>query len=357
MPVSVSAGSVITLTSPSLLWLVVAVAVIVPVIAAIVLSRRRRRPVRTLLAQLGAFLAAQLIALCAAFLWLNDDYSFYSSWSDLLGRTSQAATINTDGVAAGPGSGRYVVLSASSPSGPHQILAWLPPQYDQPDYRATRFPVVLVLPGQPSTPQSMAQHFDLAAVATRAIATHQVAPFIAVVPPLMVNPPRDTECTDVSGGPQAQTWLSRDVPQAVVSKLRTQPPGRGWSIFGWSTGAFCAAKLLLLHPGQYAGAAALGGYFQPLLDKTTGSLFGTSRAQWDHNSPLWLYQHHGLGGDRMLVVSGRQDRESWPQSEKFLAAASGDPGVSSLAFPSGGHNYRNYRSYLPAILHWLVRGG
>jgi hypothetical protein len=41
----------------------------------------------------------------------------------------------------------------------------------------------------------------------------------------------------------------------------------------------------------------------------------------------------------------------------MLAVSQGDPSVSSLAFPTGGHNYRNYRTYLPDALRWLNSTG
>lgn len=124
-------------------------------------------------------------------------------------------------------------------------------------------------------------------------------------------------------------------------------------MIGWSTGAFCSAKLLLHHPDRYAAAAGLGGYYDTLTDHTTGNLFGSRVAVKKHNSPLWLYQHGGFHSRRLLVVTGRQDHESYRPSERFLAATRSDPAVSSLVFPSGGHNYHNYRILLPAVLQWL----
>jgi hypothetical protein len=71
------------------------------------------------------------------------------------------------------------------------------------------------------------------------------------------------------------------------------------------------------------------------------------------NSPLWLYHQHGLRGRKLLLICGRQDKESWPPNQQMLGASRGDPGVSFLDFPTGGHNYRNYRRYLPDALQWL----
>jgi S-formylglutathione hydrolase FrmB len=289
------------------------------------------------------------------FLWVNNTYGFYTSWADLAGRTGGTAAIAPNTVVAGGGGRVEVIRVAGSPGtdGSHQVLVWLPKQYDQPSARTTRFPVVMVLPGQPSTPQAMFTNYDFAATATAAIDGGHVKPFIAVFPPLMTNPPRDTECTNLPAGPQAETWLVRDVYGAVRRNFRasTSP----WSLVGWSTGAFCSAKLLLHHPAQYAAAAGLGGYYETLSDHTTGNLFGSRAAVKEHNSPLWLYRHGGLHARRLLVVTGREDHESYAATQKFLTATSGDADVSSLIFPTGGHNYRNYRVLLPSVLQWLSK--
>jgi S-formylglutathione hydrolase FrmB len=228
----------------------------------------------------------QLLAVTALFLWVNNQYGFYTSWSDLAGRSGATAKIRANGLVSS-GAGRAEVLTVAGAATGHpsrQMLVWLPPQYDQTSYAQSTFPVVLVLPGQPSTPEAMYRHFNFGAVAAAEIAAGRTKPFVAVFPPLMTNPPRDTECTNIAGGPQAETWLSRDIPRAVGKTLRTAPTP--WASIGWSTGAFCSAKLLLKHPTQYQAAVGLGGYYQPITDKTTGDLFGSSATARQQNSPV-----------------------------------------------------------------------
>jgi enterochelin esterase-like enzyme len=353
------------LTSPGLQALT-AIAAVLAIAAVAVLVTRRADTTRTpLLRRLGTrtapvvalAVAAQALAVTTVGLAVNNSYGFYTSWSDLFGRTSGGATIRTGGlVAAGQGKVQVLTVHARVGGPNDRVLVWTPPQYDSPAYRAKPLPVVLFLPGQPNSPDGAFRHFDFGAIATRAIASGKVPPFVAVFPTLMIAPPRDTECTDVPGGPQAETWLERDVPAFVTSHFRVQPTGAGWSMMGWSTGGFCAAKLLLTHPEWYSSAASFGGYYQPLQDPTTGNLFQGRRALEDHNSPMWLYQHlqthGGLRSSRLLLVAGRQDSETWPQTKAMLDLAGSDPAVAHLVFPRGGHNYRNYRQYLADVLAW-----
>ncbi|WP_375430036.1 alpha/beta hydrolase [uncultured Friedmanniella sp.] len=350
------------LTGTPLLVLASVAAVMGPVALVLWL---RRRPVHGVegrngwgrtVGRFGLVVGCQLLAAIVLFLWVNVQYGFYTSWSDLLGRTNTNEA-SIDGNALVPkGDGRAQVVTVNGGphgGGRHQVLVWLPHQYDERADAHTRFPVVMVLPGQPSTVDAMYTHYQFGTVATSEIDSGRVKPFIAVFPPLMTDPPRDTECTNVSGGPQAETWLDRTVPTAIDGDFRVTP--RPWSMIGWSTGGFCSAKLLLHDPSHFTAAASLGGYFSPILDHTTGDLFHGRRTAEQQNSPLWLYRHGGLHDRRLLVVTGRQDNESYAPSETFIDASRGDPAVANLIFPTGGHNYHNYQVLLSGVLQWLQR--
>ncbi|MCW2811085.1 MAG: S-formylglutathione hydrolase FrmB [Friedmanniella sp.] len=341
-----------TLTGQPLVLLICALAAAAPAAVTLWWRRTARRSWLASVRRLGALLLCQALAVSALFLWVNNQYGFYNSWSDLAGRSGGTATITAGGLVKA-GQGRVQVLNVTGgpgTNGNHQVLAWLPPQYDQPQYRDTRFPVMMVLPGQPSTPSAMFRHYNFGAAATTEINAGRMQPFVAVFPPLMTSPPRDTECTDVPNGPQAETWLSRYVFNGVRRDLRVD--SRPWTTLGWSTGAFCSAKLVLRFPQQYQAAAGLGGYYAPVTDSTTGKLF-KGKTSREENSPSWLYRHGGLHHRKLLVVAGRQDTEAYRPSQQFLDLTAGDPGVSSLLFPTGGHNYHNYALYLPQALQWL----
>ena len=341
-----------------------AVLVVATVLAPLLVAWRWRRGRHsahlglTVLRLLGV-LGCQALAVALTFVVVNDNFVFYSNWDDLAGRASGPPILRTQNLVS-PGEGRVEVVNVvGRASGAHlPILMWLPPQYDQPAFAHTTFPVVMMLPGQPSSPAVTFSHFHFGRQATTAIDDHLVRPFVAVFPPLMVDPPRDTECTNVPGGPNAEAWLDADVRDATLAHARVSGQPKQWAVMGYSTGAFCAVKLLLRHPDHYAAAAGFGGYYQPITDHTTGNLFRGSKIRYDDNSPLWLYGRTGLAsGHRILLITGKQDQDSYAETEKMLAATRGDPGVSSLTYPVGGHNYRNYRNAVPDVLRWLGSGG
>jgi pimeloyl-ACP methyl ester carboxylesterase len=353
------------LTSQGLFLALVTVAVLAPCSLVWLWLRRRTADIRrsrwgVAASVLSLTVLAQLSAVAATFVVVNRQFDFYSSWSDLFGqRSGDPGAISVNG-SLPPGRGRLVVLPVDGRASHTQseMLAWLPPQYGERAYRHHRFPVVLFLPGQPEQPAGVFRGFQLGAAARSAMSADHVAPFVLVIPPLMIRPPVDTECTDVPHGPRAETWLATDVPRAITAQLRVDPPGRHWSVLGWSTGAFCAAKLLYAHPQQFAAAVGLGGYYQPTTQKAWPNLFGGRPSFERHNSPQWLYAHRssGLTG-RLLIVTSRQDRESWVSSAKMLRATQDNPNVSRVVLPHGGHNFGVYRPTIGTSLRWLAGTG
>ncbi len=353
------------LTSALVLFLAIATAVVAPSSLVYLSARRRtgagrtrRSRLATGAAVLSLALVAQVAAVSAVGLAVNRKFDFYSDWGDLLGKQRDAAGIAGNG-GLDRGRGRLEVLPVDGKASHtrSEMLVWLPPQYSEPAYRHHRFPVVEFLPGQPEQPAGVFRGFELGSTAQAAISSGRVPPFVLVVPPLMIRPPSDTECTNVPHGPKALTWLGSEVPHAVTAHLRVDPPGRHWSVMGWSTGAFCAAKLVYAYPREFAAAVGLGGYYQPITEQTWPNLFGGLPRVERHNSPQWLYAHRSSGlTARLLIVSSRQDGESWASSARMIAATRDNPDVSRVVVARGGHNFGVYRPYVGPGLRWLTRG-
>lgn len=302
----------------------------------------------------------QVTAICVVAAWINTSYGLYASWDDLLGRAGGSGPVAMPGPP--PDRARFLRGDAGMQQtyvrGPRsalsgQVMVWTPPQYDEPRFRRTPFPVVILLHGIPGSPQSWLDQGHMPADFAKLLRAGTTHPFILAVP--VINPGGlDTDCADIPGHKIA-TWLSTDVPEVIRQHFRTGKGPRSWGLLGISTGGYCAAKLPLQYPRVFGAGAALD---PDPLNGEQGAL--TDPVLREHNSPTWLVAHakpaaDGAGGVGLFLATSRQDRSSPPSLiEQFEQAASGS-GVRlrTMLAPAGGHNYHTWISMYPAAFAWL----
>jgi enterochelin esterase-like enzyme len=368
-------------------------------------------------ARLGLIAGSQLLVIAALLACLNGYFSFYGSWSALFGigtpqlpRAAGAAVlprpIVVTGADLGPGPGGNSVLplaagGALAGKAPHysarhhqgagrriasgrgpgastahalasvgEVLqvnvmgqrtgiavasdyVYLPPQYFQPAYARARFPVVLALTGYPNDPWSIVKRLALPATAARLVAAGRIRPAVYVMMNVSVVPPRDTECTNVPAGPQVASFFALDVPRAVEQTFRVQTSASGWSVIGYSTGGYCAAKLAMMYPGQFSSAVSIAGYYAAYKDQTTGNIYGGSQAYRSENDLAWRLKHLPAPPVSVLVTSSRVGEKDLPVTLAFLRLIHSPMRGYSLLVPQGGHNYGTWDRELPQSLEWL----
>jgi enterochelin esterase-like enzyme len=368
----------VPLTSLRLLVFCILLAVGGPVAVGVILYRSRglRRPRWVLPTAVAVVVVAQASAVAAVAVDVNRDYGFYPDWASLFG-TGVAPPVVAKGVRLGlngqavphrpilrvpeaaSGTGRYeeVTVKGRVSGVTQKVVAWLPPQYGDRRFSKTRFPVVMVLGGAYRPVSLVVQSLNLARTASQEIQAGRVQPFVAIFPEINVALPRDTECTDVPGAPQAFSWLDRDVTQWATSTLRVSRDSRQWSVMGWSTGGYCAALLHLRDPERFAAAASVEGYYNPEPDGSTGPL--NNALQQDpqlaqQSSPTWLIEHQPPLAMHLLVMTSMKDPQSRPQSLAFLAREKNVPGVQPYVLQDLGHSLDTFAAVLPPILGWLA---
>jgi len=340
-----------------------------PVALVLLWGRVRGVPALRTAQRVGLVLTCQVTAVLLAGAAVNDYFSLYVSWSDLLG--SANGTIPAPQHAAGGplvgntlvsgdhhGSGARVVPqdATGGRSGIHdQAWAILPPGYENPANAHRTYPLVEFLPGYPGEPSTWVHALHLADAMDALISTGQVQPFVAVVPSITVAPPQDTECTNVPGGPAVATWLEQDVPEFITHQLRIRPASHGWGVVGYSTGGFCAAKLALQFPSVFRAAVSLSGYYTPATDPTTGGLFRGRPALLTQNSPDWLAGNGHQPAVDILAVTSPRDSSSWSSTQSFLRAVKRPVSVDTIVLPEAGHNTGVWNAVLPESLRWLMR--
>jgi enterochelin esterase-like enzyme len=360
----------------------------------------------------------QILIVAAVIAYLNDSFTFFNSWSALIGpapaRQGAVSLPDTAGAAStlpivitgssigtmyrgGSALGRYgggliaspggrpdaagfppssgqtyadtPAISAAARSGAvlrvtirgrytgivgTSDYVYLPPVYFRPAYATARFPVVLAFAGYPTDPLNLMRLLQLPAMAARLVTAHRIRPAIYV----MVNPsvalPRDTECTNIPAGLQVATFFGTDVPLAVERTFRARSRPRGWAAMGFSTGAYCAAKMAMLYPGQFSAAVGMSGIYAAIRDHTTGNLYGGSHGYREENDLQWRLRNLPAPPVSVLIASSATE-DNLPGSLAFLRLIHAPMQGYSLILPRGGHNYSTWRRELPQILRWLSR--
>lgn len=346
----------------------------------VVLAGRRRWPLK-LLAALGAFVAAAAFGVSG----VNAYYGYFQTWGDVYGEytadhsgtapvvlshqpapsrvaagspsaspTSPAADDGVRLVAARTtGAGRSARFTIPGRTGPREVLVWLPPQYDQPAYAHTRFPVMVFLHGEPGNPESLRYGLGLPSVLDSEVNAGGSGPMVVLMPDI-VGTVRDQQCLDDSRGEQLEQDLTVTLPQVAQQQLRVLPPGPGWVVSGLSEGGFCAADLALRHPGVFAGAGVEDGYFTPSMSRTVRSrLLPGAQAVAAHDPQQELATFPpGRRLPQFWVLAGTGNSADYHHATAWVQALSRREPVRFVTVLHGRHLGPSFRAGLPDLYRW-----
>ncbi|MFD3616882.1 alpha/beta hydrolase [Streptomyces sp. NPDC058676] len=366
------------LTSNKTLVLAVLFAVLLFVGTVWLWPRLARRNWRAVGGRVGLLLATQLALFVSVGLAANQAFGFYASWADLFGReTGQGVVVDhTEGLGSGgplqvvdtrrvyetgglrPQAGGQIQKVAIAGRTTHintPAYVYLPPEYFQPEYRTRTFPAAVVLTGYPGTAQALVNKLHFPRTAWNLARNGRMQPMILVMLRPTVAPPRDTECVDVPGGPQTESFFARDLPDAVRAHYRVGAKPGSWGIIGDSTGGYCALKLAMHHPEVYAAGAGLSPYYNAPSDPTTGDLFHGDKELRDRANLFWYLKHMPAPDTSLLVTSSKVGEANYKDTLKFIerVKGTGRTRISSIILESGGHNFNTWRREIPGTLQWI----
>ncbi|MFK0152040.1 alpha/beta hydrolase [Streptomyces sp. NPDC090493] len=346
------------------------------------------------LGRLGAVAVTQVTIVAAFACAVNSSYQFFGSWNELLGNVdtapvgvTQAAGGNGGGSVNGissvhgaslvqPAGDQQLSRVSGLPSGPAAAVGrvesvkvigrrtgvvdpafvYLPPQYFQKAYHRMRFPVVVALSGYPGSIYNLAQHLRVSQTAGELQRKGQMQPTIMVMIRPTIAPPRDTECVDVPGGPQTETFLAKDLPDAIKSVYRAGHDASSWGVMGYSSGGSCALQLTMRDPGVYTTAVALSPDYRVKDDPTTGNLFGSGagrQARIDGHDLMWRLKHLPVPQVSVLVANSKHGEKGYAETQAFIKAVKAPMRVASILPESGSHNFPTWVREMPAALKWM----
>ncbi|MCL6667276.1 alpha/beta hydrolase [Streptomyces panaciradicis] len=345
------------------------------------------------LGRLCAIGVTQVTIVAAFACGVNSSYQFFGSWGELFGNVdtapvgvTQAADQNGDGSVNGissvhgslvqPAGSEQLSRVSGLPQGPAAAVGrvesvkiigkrtgvvdpafvYLPPQYFQKAYHRMRFPVIVALSGYPGSIFNLAQHLRVSQTAGDLQSKGQMQPTIMVMIRPTIAPPRDTECVDVPGGPQTETFLAKDLPEAVRSVYRAGHDASAWGVMGYSSGASCALQLTMRNPHVYTTAAALSPDYKVKDDPTTGNLFGSGlgrQARVDGHDLMWRLAHLPAPQVSVLVANSKHGEKGYAETQAFIKAVKPPMRVASILPENGSHNFPTWVREMPAALKWM----
>ncbi|KJY31507.1 MULTISPECIES: alpha/beta hydrolase-fold protein [unclassified Streptomyces] len=348
-------------------------------------------PVRVL-SRLAMIVFCQATAVVMVFVMVNNANLIYGNWDDLLGTGKHVRAVPVvppADPAPGAGQGASPAPGASAPAGdaahppankvqqafrgvddpkvPNdvqktdlkgqlsgvdgEVLVWLPPQYNDPAYKDKKFPVVELIPGFPGSSSTWYGTLKVSEQLKPLMQQGKVAPFILVSPrTLLLGNRTDAGCTDVPGKVNADTWLTRDVPQMVLDNFRADPSADRWAIAGYSAGAHCATKLSLAHPNRYRAGISLSGYNDPA--KEPDSLVGKDAKLREANNPVTIVKAAPQPPKVSLYVSG--NKGDGYEDGQAVAAAAKAPTTVQVVETTGPHTSDVWKDMVPGVFEWLT---
>ncbi len=158
---------------------------------------------------------------------------------------------------------------------------YLPPAY----FRSPRprLPVIELLHGTPGSPADWTRGGFADVTADDYAAAHQGFAPVLVMPDVNGAWTADSECVDGRRG-RAQTYLTVDVRNAVVSRFHTRRDANGWAIAGLSEGGYCALQIALRHPTMYGAVGDFSGENGPSVAGGIQRLFSGTWQQAEHRA-------------------------------------------------------------------------
>ncbi len=260
------------------------------------------------------------------------------------------------GIPAKPttGSGRVVRLDLPGKrSGiDRRAFVYLPPQYFQPAYANTQFPVLELLHGDPGDASGWIYGLGLAQILDHQIDSGRIGPMVVVMPTTFSGA-HGQDCVDAPHGPLDDTYLTLDVADDMAADFRVLPPGPHWGIGGLSDGGFCAANLALRHLGSYGAVASMDGFYSTQADLAVlGKVFSQDGAGLRANDPTALAQSASGPLPRFWIMRGTRNNTDTVAAGYFEHVISAREKTMNVVVEGGTHTPPAWRAALPSLLAW-----
>jgi len=205
-----------------------------------------------------------------------------------------------------------------------------------------RLPVLIVMSGQPGSPQDPLITDKLEMNLDAYAAAHNGLAPIVVSPDQLGDPAANPMCVDSPLG-KSQSYLTIDVPNWIKANLNVIDNPHYWGIGGLSQGGTCSIQLGAAFPTLFGVILDASGEEYPRIgdaQKTADAAFGGSLARYEAAYPAAIMQQHAPYADTFAVFGvGSNDPAFLPQVKAIYGAAQAAGMTSTyLEAPGSAHD-------------------
>ena len=252
---------------------------------------------------------------------------------------------------------REHIPAAGSGYASNPALIYLPPAYLA-NPGGVNLPVLVLIHGQPGTPQDWLVSGGLADMMNSFASRHHGLAPIVVLPDASNAGNRNWPlCLDTTVSRSA-TYLAQDLPAWIKDQLGagTADPHQ-WAVGGYSYGGTCAVQLAANHPEAYPTfldisgeeEATIAAGHQDLLD----TYFGGSEDEFRKQNAVDRFKTMQFPGTAGIIVVGKDDSVYAPEGREVYDAAKAAGMDVQLQELPGGHSWQVWRAGLENNLDWL----
>ncbi|MFT9241861.1 MAG: alpha/beta hydrolase-fold protein [Bifidobacterium aquikefiri] len=220
-----------------------------------------------------------------------------------------------------------------------------------------RLPVMIMLGGQPGSPDRMFTASGISHVMNEYAQSHDGLAPIVVSPDQNGSAVHNTLCIDSPVYGNAATFLTKDVTSWIKKHLPVETTAKYWTIGGFSQGGTCTTQLGPRNPKLYGHMFPVDGEMQPTNGSESSMIrrfYGGSRAAYEAQIPVNAITQHAPSTQTMFTVAGEQDPES-VNNMKVIGAAAQKAGmkVQAVITKGSGHDWHTVKSALVPGIYWI----
>lgn len=220
-----------------------------------------------------------------------------------------------------------------------------------------KLPVMIMLGGQPGSPDRMFTASGITQVMNRYAAAHHGLAPIVVSPDQNGSALHNTLCVDSSVYGNAATFITTDVTRWIKKHLPVETSAQFWTIGGFSQGGTCTTQLGPQNPKIYGHMFPIDGEMKPK-DGSENSMiqrfFNGDASAYQAQIPVNAIAQHAPSTQSMFTVAGEQDPESIDNMKVIgTAARKAGMNVRAVITKASGHDWHTVKKALVPGIYWL----